>query len=389
MVTSETPNKATSVSGPRSALNATGVVCHRDVGAAPLPVVAIEQMAKLAGTFAGCLEPVDDALEKRVAQVTGAEEGLVVNTHAGATLLALSVKGAGARVIVSRAELLESDDGVRVAELVERSGGQLVEVGAANCTRLEDYERALTQENSVILKVQARRAPSAGLGEVGVSALVELARRAKASVVYDQHDGALTDVRQAIVDGVALATFCGEALLGGPQAGVLVGRSDVVASARGHWLTKTLRLDALRLAAIGQVLELLASGRLSEVPALRMRAESLETIGGRASLIAACIGDEAVVSRLGENASVGVVVPVKDPSGIATYLRNGEPSLLVRATNDAVILDARTLFDRDVMPAATAVRQALAFEARQAGTTLALVSTGEKTEAAERGKGSG
>lgn len=394
MVSSKTPTSKASAFGLRTVLNATGDVSHRDVVAAPLPVVAIERVVELARTFVSDAM-AGEGLASLLKDVTGADDGFAVHTRSGATLLALVTNAARRGVVVSRGELLESDDGVRIVDLIKQAGGRLIEVGSTNRTRLEDYERALTSGDAVILKVQpphfSRSAPSES---VSAAALAALARTANTTVVYEQHGPGLRDVRQAIAAGVDVVTLCGEALFGASTSGLVVGRAGVVAAARAHLLAKTLKLDTLRQAALEQTLALLKAGRVDEIPALRMRSESLETIGGRASLVAACIGDEAVVSRLeattdGEPAtSVGVVLAVDEPEEFAALLRDGEPSVLVRWTKDAVLLDARTLSDRDVMPVATAVRQALAAVARRAGQGLALAPVGEqaKPERMTRGR---
>lgn len=392
MVTSETPTRKDEATGARPVLNATGVICDRDV-VAPLPVAAIERIAELARTFVIGSGSSDD-LANLLMDVSGAEDGFAVNSRSGATLLALSTTSAPAEVVVSRGELLESDDGVRIAELIEQAGGRLIEVGSTNRTRLEDYERALTPGVSVLLKVRTPHLTSTGAHEsVSIAALAALAGKANVTLVYELHRGELSDVAQAIAAGVDLVTFCGESLMGAPQSGLLVGRADAVRAARSHLLAKALKLDTLRQAALEQTLALLKAECVNEIPALRMRAESIETIGARASLVAACIGEEAVVSLLEAasdgpfEASVCVVLSVEDPEDFAILLRDGEPSVLVRTAKDALLLDARTLFDRDVMPVATAVRQAFAAVARRAGQRLAIAPRGEQTGASEKRRG--
>ncbi len=361
----------------RRVLNATGVVVHTNLGRAPLAPAAREAVARAAEGY-GNLE-LDLAggrrgsrqahVEGLLREVTGAEAGLVVNNCAAATLLA--VAALGREVIVSRGQLVEIGGAFRVPEVVEQAGARLVEVGTTNRTRLSDYARA---QGDVILRAHPSNFRVLGFTEeVEIEALCGLGL----PVIDDVGSGNLAElevlageppVRRSVRAGAAVVCFSGDKLLGGPQAGVLVGTGDAVDAARRHPLARALRIDALSLAALEATLRLYRdpARALAEIPVLRMLAEDPRP---RAERLAELVGGELVEAgaKVGGGALPllelpGPVVALSggSPDVLAARLRAGDPPVVGRIQDGRLLLDARTLADGEVEDAARAVRAALA-----------------------------
>lgn len=372
----------------REVLNATGVVLHTNLGRAPLAPRAVERIAEVARSYTnlelrledGSRGGRDEGVEGHIRALTGAEAAFAVNNGAAAALLALAANAAGREVVVSRGELVEIGGGFRVPDVLAQSGCRLVEVGTTNRTRASDYAAALTPQTAAILKVH--RSNFAIVGFTEDASIAELAQVGGAvPVLYDQGSGDLADVRRSLADGAALVTFSGDKLLGGPQAGFVVGARALVDRARRHPLARALRLDKLRFAALEETLLLWRTGQTRRIPVARMIEEHIDVVGGRAAVLAATIGGDAKVAQLDAVAgggahpakpitSAGVVLRIDRPEALARLLRIGEPAVVPRVSHDAVVFDARTLADRDVMPVAHAVRRALALLAREDGGPL-------------------
>ena len=350
-------------------LNATGVIVHTNLGRAPLAQAALERVQEVARGYsnleydldAGARGSRQDHLAAALRDLTGAEAALVVNNNAGAVLLALAALAEGREVAVSRGELIEIGDGFRIPDVLERSGARLREVGTTNRTRLSDYERAIGPETAVLLRVHQSNFRMVGFTER--PALKDLARVAERSglvLVDDLGSGAVSPVgdeptaRESLAAGAHLVTFSGDKLLGGPQAGIVVGRADLVERLRRHPLQRALRSDKLTLAALEGTLQALRSG---DVPVLRMLGEPAEAVRARAERLASLTGGEVeeTVARVG-----GGALPLAElesfacalPEELTNPLRASNPPLIGVVRDGRLLLDCRTLTDADVEEAA-------------------------------------
>jgi len=360
----------------RRVLNATGVVVHTNLGRAPLAPEAIARVREAARGYSNLeLDLADgtrgsrqDHLAALVGRLTGAEASLVVNNNAAAVLLALAALGEGREVIVSRGELLEIGDGFRIPDVLARSGARLVEVGTTNRTRVSDYEKAIGPETALVLRVHQSNFRVVGFTEL--PKLEELAAVAHAHglpLVDDLGSGALGDVpgepsaRESLAAGADLVCFSGDKLLGGPQAGIVAGRADLVEKLRRHPLQRALRVDKLTLAALEGTL-LLHLDAPSRVPVLRMLREDAETVRARAQRLAELTGGtvEETVARVGGGALPLAELPsfacALDES-LAAPLRDGAPPVVGIVRDGKLLLDCRTLADDELDEVAAAVHR--------------------------------
>jgi L-seryl-tRNA(Ser) seleniumtransferase len=365
----------------RRVLNATGVVVHTNLGRAPLSEEAVDQVAETARGYSNLeYDLVSGERGSRQAHVagvlgdlTGAAAALVVNNNAGAVLLALAALAEGREVIVSRGELVEIGDGFRIPEVLARSGARLVEVGTTNRTRVGDYERAIEAATAVLLRVHQSNFRIVGFTErPPLRDLSQLADRRGVVLVDDLGSGAVIDVgdeptaRESLEAGTQLVCFSGDKLLGGPQAGIVVGRADLVERLRRHPLHRALRADKLTLAALEATLALYrdpARAR-ARIPVLRMLVEPVEAVRARAERLAGLVGGavEATVARVG-----GGALPLAElesfacaiEESLAAPLRAGDPPVVGIVRDGRLLLDCRTLADADVDEVVAAVRTCL------------------------------
>jgi L-seryl-tRNA(Ser) seleniumtransferase len=363
-------------------VNATGVVLHTNLGRAPLAQAAIERVREVAAGYsnleydlrAGTRGSRHDHLAAALRGLTGAEDALVVNNNAAAVLLALSALAEGRDVIVSRGELLEIGDGFRIPDVLRRSGARLVEVGTTNRTRAADYEAAIGPETALILRVHQSNFRVVGFAErPALRELGQLARRGGIPLVDDLGSGSLAPfgdeplVGESLAGGADLVAFSGDKLLGGPQAGIVCGRAELVARLRRHPLQRALRPDKLTLAALEGTLLLYADPARAEreLPALEMLREPLEGVHARAVRLATLVGGTVVetVARAGGGAlplhdlpSAGVEVEAE----LAALLRRADPPVVAVLRGDRTVLDCRTIADREVELVAAAVAAARA-----------------------------
>jgi L-seryl-tRNA(Ser) seleniumtransferase len=360
----------------RRVLNATGVIVHTNLGRAPLAPEAIARVQEVARGYSNLefdLAPgergsrqthVADALR----DLTGAETALVVNNNAGAVLLALAALAEGREVLVSRGELIEIGDGFRIPDVLARSGARLVEVGTTNRTRAPDYERAMTAETAVLLRVHQSNFRIVGFTEQPpLRELAALAERRGLVLVDDLGSGALFDlrdeptVRESLAAGAHLVCLSGDKLLGGPQAGIVAGRAELVDRLRRHPLQRALRADKLTIAALEGTLALYRSPlSRARVPVLHMLDEPAEAVRARAERLAGLVGGdvEPTVSRVGggalplaELASFACAVAEE----LAAPLRSADPPVVGIVRDGRLLLDCRTLTDAEVDEVATAV----------------------------------
>jgi L-seryl-tRNA(Ser) seleniumtransferase len=362
----------------RRVLNATGVLVHTNLGRAPLPAFALERVVEAARGYsnlefdlaAGARGSRQDHAAALLRRLTGAEAALVVNNNAGAVLLALAALAEGCEVIVSRGELIEIGDGFRIPDVLARSGARLVEVGTTNRTRVADYEAAIGDETAVLLRVHQSNFRIVGFAEQpGTAALAALAHRRGLPLVDDLGSGALVDLgeeptaRASLAAGADLVCFSGDKLLGGPQAGIVAGRADLVERLRRHPLQRALRIDKLSLAALeGTLLLYLDPARaLAEVPVLRQLREDAAAVRARAERLAAAVDGEVeeTTARVGGGALPLAELPsfaCALPEELAAPLRAGEPPVVGVVRDGRLLLDCRTLTDAEAEEAAAAVR---------------------------------
>jgi L-seryl-tRNA(Ser) seleniumtransferase len=360
----------------RRVINATGVIAHTNLGRAPLAEAAIERVRDVARGYSNLeYDVAAGGRGSRQAHVTGilrrltgAEAALVVNNNAAAILLALAVLAEGREVLVSRGELIEIGDGFRIPDVLARSGARLREVGTTNRTRAADYEAALGPETALLLRVHQSNFRVVGFTEQPrVEELAEVARRHGLPLVDDLGSGALVDVgdeptaRASLAAGADLVCFSGDKLLGGPQAGIVVGRAELVERLRRHPLQRALRADKLTLAALEGTLTL-ALDSPDEIPVLRMLREPVETVRARAERLAELVQGEIeeTVARAGGGALPLAELPsfaCAVEEELAAKLRAVSPPVIAVVRDGRTLLDCRTLTDDEVEEVAEAVRQ--------------------------------
>lgn len=356
-------------------VNATGVVLHTNLGRAPLAPSAIAAALDAAGAASLEWDRASGARGSRHVHVvehlralTGAEDACVANTNAGAVLLALCSLGGG-EVVVSRGQLVEIGGGFRVPDVLATSGVRLVEVGTTNRTGLADYAAAIGPRTAAVLRVHPSNFRTVGFTEeVGVAELAALARERGVTLVDDLGSGVLAadprlpdepDARAAVAAGADLVCFSADKLLGGPQAGIVVGTAAALARCRAHPLMRALRPDKLTLAALEATLALHREPERAwrEIPALAMIGASPAGRRARAGTLAEAVGGEVVetVGRAGGGTLPLLVLPshavaldASDPGALAARLRDGAPPVAARVARGRVLLDVLALDDRDL-----------------------------------------
>ncbi len=358
----------------RRVINATGVIVHTNLGRAPLATTAIERVRQVAAGYsnleydltAGGRGSRQEHVTMILRQLTGAEAALVVNNNAAAVLLALAALAEGREVLVSRGELIEIGDGFRIPDVLERSGARLREVGTTNRTRAADYESAIGPETAVLLRVHQSNFRVVGFTEQpALDELALVAQSHKLALVDDLGSGALVDVgdeptaRASLAAGADLVCFSGDKLLGGPQAGIIVGRAELIDRLRRHPLQRALRADKLTLAALEGTLQL-AIDAPGEIPVVWMLREASDSVRARAARLAERLGGqvEETIARAG-----GGALPVTElPSfacaleeELAERLRHTDPPVITVVRDGRTLLDCRTLSDAEADEVVAAV----------------------------------
>ncbi len=377
-------------------INASGVLLHTGLGRAPLTEAAAQAVAEAARNYVpleielatGQRGKRTDTVRPLLTALTGAESAAVVNNGAAALVLALAAVAADKEVIVSRGELIEIGGGFRLPEIMQASGARLVEVGTTNRTRLADYRRAIGPDTAAVLKVHPSNYRITGFSEsVEVASLAALAREHELPMLFDAGSGALGDqtqqglpaepsIQAAVADGAHLTMFSGDKLLGGPQAGLIVGHADWVRRCETHPLMRAFRVDKLALAALAATLRAHADA-IESLVAIAAATESLDNLRRRAeSILAQLAGlkDSAAVSiepaeaYLGggstpdaaiESIALRVAPATMTEDRLAERLRTGPVPVVPRVRDGAVWLDLRSVFPRQDEPLAAALRQAL------------------------------
>ena len=382
--------------GLRPVLNATGVVLHTNLGRAPLAQAAIDAILGVAAGYSnleldlpsGSRGSRSDHCRGLLQLVTGAADGLVVNNAAGALLLALNAVAAGREVLISRGELIEIGGSFRIPDIMARSGAGLREIGTTNRTHLHDYKQALDSRVAAILTVHRSNFEQRGfVASPEPARLAQLAAEAGIPYLYDIGSGLIADlsrwgltgeprVSKALEAGAGLVLFSGDKLLGGPQAGCLVGTTELVSRCRENPIARAVRADKLTLAALAATLGLYQdeAAAIEVIPVLAMLTAAGGDLAVRAERLAAlcppavCAATLAGESAVGGGAFPGAVLPTTlvalkagalGPDGLALRLRLGQPSVVTRVAGDRVLLDPRTLPDASFPVVAAAIEQAL------------------------------
>jgi len=372
----------------RPVINATGVILHTNLGRAPLAETALEHAREAALAYSNLEFDVEagergkrdvhsDRLFQKLLGLTadplpGPPSTIVVNNNAAAVLLALNTLAEGGEVIVSRGELVEIGGSFRIPDVMTKSGATLREVGTTNRTRIADYEKAINERTRLLLRVHRSNFEITGFTEQpSVQELVTLAKERGIPLMEDLGSGALIDLEQFGIRGEAtvldslrarvdVVTYSGDKLLGGPQAGLLSGRPDVIARMRANSLFRALRVDKLRYAALESTLLAYVKREYGTIPTLRMMSLSKEEIGARAASLASrvhlsklklevidgesVIGGGAAPSSALPTRLVTVTCAAISADELSARLRKSDPPIIARVEEGRVLLDLRTVF---------------------------------------------
>lgn len=361
-------------------INATGVILHTNLGRAPLSDATLRAMDEVARNYSNLEYDLEKGqrgsrlihAESVLQKLTGAEAAIVVNNNASAVLLVLSALANKKRVIISRTQLVEIGGGFRVPDVMKQSGAKLAEVGTTNKVRLSDYQEAL--EGSAALVMHAHRSNFKIVGfteEPELKHIVDLAHKAGVIVVDDLGSGALFDtakyglaheptIGESLAAGVDLVCFSGDKLLGGPQAGIIVGKAELITKIKKHPLARAVRADKVCLAGISATLfHYLKDEAEREIPIWRMMSFTLGQLKIRAEAWREALGQGDVVKS--ESTVGGGSLPeesiftyvlsltVKSPDKLLKKLRQGNPPIIARVENDKILFDPRTVLNDDLL----------------------------------------
>ncbi|MBI5667308.1 MAG: L-seryl-tRNA(Sec) selenium transferase [Chloroflexi bacterium] len=357
----------------RPVINATGIIIHTNLGRAPLSVEAQQAVQAVAAQYNTLEFDLDSGgrgsrlvhAERLLQDVTGAEAALVVNNNAAALVLALSALAQGREVIISRGQLVEIGGGFRVPEVMAQSGALLVEVGTTNRTHAGDYERAITPQTAVLLRAHASNFKQIGFVEsVPLTDMAAIAHQHGLLLIDDLGSGALLDTaaygleheptaQESIRAGADLVCFSGDKLLGGPQAGILIGRHDIIDRLKQHPLARALRADKLCLAALSATLGHYRKGEaVQKIPVWQMIARPLDDVRRTAEAWAAEIGGSVIEgqSAVGGGSLPGetlrtalLALDVPQPDAFTARLRAADPPVIARIAGGRVLFDPRTV----------------------------------------------
>ncbi len=378
-------------------VNATGVVIHTNMGRSILPETALSNLGPVAGGYSNLEYDLDrgkrGSRHTHVAEIlmdlTNAEAAMVVNNNAGAVLIALETLANGREVIVSRGQLVEIGGSFRIPDVMRKSGGKMVEVGTTNKTHLKDYEEVISPDTGLLLKVHTSNFQIVGFTqEVSIAELATLGKQHRIPVMEDLGSGCLVDfseygiikeptVQETLAQGADLVTFSGDKLLGGPQAGIILGRRDLIEAIKQNPLARALRIDKLTLAALESTLRLYRdkTRAIHEIPTLKMICEPHEMLVKKADQLINLLGDlknrnfshnlEDGISRVGGGALPLMELKTRliclTPKNLSTvfmerYLRESDPPIIARVEKEKVILDVRTIQNNELEIVANAVK---------------------------------
>ena len=378
---------------PRQVINATGVVIHTNMGRAPLSRAAIEASNQAAQGYSsleldlitGRRGSRQSQLQALLRQITGAEAALAVNNNASAMLLGLSALAAGKEVVVSRSEAVEIGGGFRVPDVLRQSGGTLVDVGTTNRTYVRDYEEAVTENTAAFLKVHSSNFRVEGFtASVDTNDLAELGERLRIPVLHDVGSGSLLltekygmvpepTPQESIKDGAGLVFFSGDKLLGGPQAGIVIGKKELVDILAQHPLARAVRIDKLSLASLSATLAHYLKGEAeNEIPVWRMISTSESDLKKRAKLWQSALSCSSSIeksrSAVGGGSLPGETLPTwvlsldcrnVGAEGVMRRLRESDTPVVARIDENRVLLDPRTVLPEEDGPLLDALRSAV------------------------------
>lgn len=359
----------------RNVINATGVIIHTNLGRAPISNAALNAVKEIAAGYSTLEFDIDKGsrgsrhvhAEDYLKQLTGAEAALVVNNNAAAVLLILSALSNRRKVVIARSQLVEIGGGFRIPDVMKQSGAKLFEIGTTNRVHLYDYQQAIENE-SIKLVMRAHRSNFQIVGftsEPPLADIVGVAHKAGIPVVDDLGSGSLLDtaqfglghepmVQESLTAGVDLVCFSGDKLLGGPQAGIILGKTDLINKLRKHPLARAIRADKLCLSALAAtLLHYLKSEALSEIPVWSMISQPLDRIFERATEWTKILNQGSVIqgrSTVGGGSLPGETMPtwlfaldVPHQNKFMDMLRNGEPPIIARLEDQQVVFDPRTV----------------------------------------------
>ncbi|MFC2024054.1 L-seryl-tRNA(Sec) selenium transferase [Chloroflexota bacterium] len=383
--------------GLRPVINATGVILHTNLGRAALSKDAVSAMKSVAASYCNLEFDIESGrrgsrhshVEGLLCQLTGAEAALVVNNNAAAVLLALTALARRKEVIVSRGQAVEIGGGFRIPDVMRQSGAKLVEVGTTNCTYLKDYEEAISPRTAALMRVHSSNFRLVGFTQlVSLEELVSLGKRYSLPVFDDLGSGCLLNtsqfgldaeptLSQSVQSGAGLAFFSGDKLLGGPQAGIIIGQKPYVERLKKHPLYRAMRLDKIRLAGLSATLIHYARGEaVAKVPIWRLIAAPLEDIERRAGQWAVALGEKARVisgeTMIGGGSLPGGVLPTRlvaigtedkrsapaIAQSLSQYLRRGKVPVIGRISGRVLLLDPRSVLPEEDVAVLRALRSA-------------------------------
>ncbi len=382
----------------RPVINATGVIVHTNLGRSVLAESVLKKFRPLAGGYSNLEYNLDQGkrgsrythVENILKELTSAEAAMVVNNNAAAVLISLETLAKGREVVVSRGQLVEIGGSFRIPAVMQKSGAKMVEVGTTNKTHLWDYEEVIGPETALLLKVHTSNYQIVGFTEeVPLTELVELGKRYTIPVMEDLGSGGLVDfskyglvkeptVKEALDQGVDIVTFSGDKLLGGPQAGIILGRKDVVEAIKKNPLNRALRIDKLTLLALEETLRMYRDERtlLREIPTLRMIGQPYKSLAKKAERLLKLVGklktgNFSLELADGNSRPGGGALPLSElPSRMLcmvpgklscqfmeTWLRSYDTPVIGRVEKETVLLDVRTIQDRELKVVADAIRE--------------------------------
>ena len=382
----------------RAVINATGVVVHTNLGRSILSERVLRRFKPLSGGYSNLEYNLNQGkrgsryvhVEGILKELTSAEGAIVVNNNAGAVLLSLETLAKGREAIVSRGELVEKGGSFRMPDVMRKSGVKMVEVGTTNKTHLRDYEEAINPETALLVRVHRSNFQIVGFTEeVDASQLVKLGNKYGIPVMEDLGSGCLIDfskygipkeptVQEALANGVDLLTFSGDKLLGGPQAGIILGRRDLIDAIKNNPMTRALRIDKLTLLALEETLNMYRDEKVAveEIPTLRMICEPYEALKAKVRRLARMIGklespnfaldQKDGISRVGGGSFPLLELPSRllcllpgtlSAHQIEEWFRSFTPPIIVRVEKDQVLLDVRTVQEEELKTVAQAIKE--------------------------------
>ena len=382
----------------RQVINATGVVVHTNLGRSILGDRVLNRFKPLAGGYCNLEYDLEQGkrgsryshVERILKELTGSEAAMVVNNNAAAVFVSLETLAKGHEVIVSRSELVEIGGSFRIPDVMKKSGAKMVEVGTTNKTRLRDYEEAIGPDTALLLRVHRSNFQIVGFTEdVDASLLLDLSQKHGIPFMEDLGSGCFVDfsryglskeptVQEVLAQGLDLITFSGDKLLGGPQAGIILGRKELVDAIRTNQLSRALRIDKLTLLALEETLNLYRDEKvaLEEIPTLKMIIKPYRELKARTSRLLRIIGKLntkafSITTQDGRSKVGGGALPLLDlptrlvclsPKELSAqymgeWLKSFDPPIIVRVEDNNVLLDVRTIQDNEMKTIVKAIRQ--------------------------------